>query len=107
MQEETQPIQGKGKNTSMAILAYFLFFVPLLTDAKNDPFVKYHIKQGFILFLGWIVVSAVSWTPFAYIFSFPLMIGMVALLVIGVLNAANGKEKPLPLVGQFAEKFNF
>ncbi|MBP6855591.1 MAG: hypothetical protein KBC26_01280 [Candidatus Pacebacteria bacterium] len=32
------------KNIAMAIVAYILFFIPLLTDAKNDPFVKYHVK---------------------------------------------------------------
>lgn len=34
----------KEKNIGMAVVAYILFFIPLLTDAKNDPFVKYHVK---------------------------------------------------------------
>jgi len=40
----------------MAILAYILFFIPLLTDSKNDPYVKYHIKQGLVLFIGGILI---------------------------------------------------
>ncbi|PIU42518.1 MAG: hypothetical protein CO034_00700 [Parcubacteria group bacterium CG_4_9_14_0_2_um_filter_35_11] len=93
----------KGKNTGMAIVAYFLFFVPLLTDAKNDPFVKYHVKQGLVLFIAGIIAGFVSW--------FPIIGWIIGILVfvdwiIGIVNAANGQEKPIPLIGQFAEKFN-
>ncbi|GAF91940.1 unnamed protein product, partial [marine sediment metagenome] len=52
MEEATK----KEKNTGMAIVAYILFFIPLLTDAKNDPFVKYHVKQGLSLFLVAVVI---------------------------------------------------
>ena len=32
----------------MAIIAYILFFVPLLTgDRKKSPFVKFHTNQGY------------------------------------------------------------
>jgi len=93
----------KGKNTGMAIVAYFLFFVPLLTDAKNDPFVKYHVKQGLVLFIAGIIAGFVSW--------FPIIGWIIGILVfvdwiIGIVNAANGQEKPIPLIVQFAEKFN-
>jgi uncharacterized membrane protein len=29
----------------------------------------------------------------------------LVLLIIGIINAANGKEEPLPLIGQFAGQF--
>ncbi len=93
----------------MAIVAYILFFIPLLTDAKNDPFVKYHVKQGLVLFIyfaiAWIVVNVI---PVVGWVLYPVLeiIGIV-LLVLGILNAINGKEKPLPVIGKYAEKFNF
>ena len=101
--EEKPSQEKKGKNTGMAIVAYFLFFVPLLTDAKNDPFVKYHVKQGLVLFIAGIIAGFVSW--------FPIIGWIIGILVfvdwiIGIVNAANGQEKPIPLIGQFAEKFN-
>jgi uncharacterized membrane protein len=45
----------------MAIVAYILFFVPLLTESKNDPFVKYHVKQALGLFICGVIVFVLSW----------------------------------------------
>jgi hypothetical protein len=28
-------------------------------------------------------------------------------MILGIINAANGKEEKLPLIGQFADKFKF
>ena len=92
------------KNTGMAVVAYILFFIPLLTDAKNDPFVKYHVKQGLVLFLAWVAVSIVSMV--IWMLSI-LNIGLLVLLVLGILNAVHGKEEPLPLIGQYASHFKF
>jgi len=97
----------KQKNTGMAVVAYILFFVPLLTDAKDDPFVKYHVKQSIVLLIlivgGWIIgiIPILGW-----ILALLLPIFEFVLLVIGIINAVNGQEKPLPLIGQFADKIN-
>ena len=88
------------KNKVFAILAYIglLFLVPLLA-AKDSKFAMYHANQGLVLFIGWIALSVVSMIP---------VIGLVALLgypvmfvfmILGIINAANGQMKPLPLVG--------
>ena len=97
---------NKEKNTAMAIIAYILFFIPLLTDAKNDPFVKYHVKQGIVLFIVSIAVTVLAWSPIIYMLSWPLHLAIFILFIIGVVNAAQGKEEPLPLIGQFADKIN-
>lgn len=98
------------KNVAMAIVAYIIFFIPLLTKDKDDPFVKYHVKQGLTLFLAsvivWMVVQVVP--IIGPLFIGPILnIAIIVLLVIGIMNAANGVEKPLPLIGQFAKNFNF
>jgi uncharacterized membrane protein len=95
------------KNNTMALIAYIIFFVPLLTDAKDDPFVKYHVKQGLVLFLAWIAISFVSMVPPIYYISPLLHLGMFVLMVMGILHALHGKEAPLPIIGKFAEHFNF
>ena len=113
MEEQTQvpPAQSqpeqKKKNIGMAIVAYILFFVPLLTESKNDPFVKYHTKQGLALFIASFIVMIVSRMPVIQLFTWPLNIVVLILFIMGILNAVNGKEKPLPLIGRFGEKFNF
>jgi uncharacterized membrane protein len=35
-----------------------------------------------------------------------LSIGLLLLLVVGIINAVNGKMKPLPFIGQYADKIN-
>jgi len=96
----------KEKNTAMAIIAYIIFFVPLLTDVKNDPFVRYHVRQGLILFIFWIIVSFVQWIPPLYMITWILHLGLLVLLIIGIIHAANGEKKPLPIIGKFANKIN-
>lgn len=108
-----QPIQPSApgqsapksdKNTGMAVVAYILFFIPLLTDARHDPFVKYHVKQGLLLFIAWIVVSVL--TPVLFMITWLLYIALLVFMILGIMNALNGKQEPLPLVGKYAEKFN-
>lgn len=103
--------QGGGKNTTMAIIAYIIFFVPLLTgDAKKDPFVKYHVKQGLVLFLLAVIINVIGMIiPFYfwYSISWILSLGVLVLLILGIVNAAGGKQEPLPVIGKFADVFKF
>lgn len=110
MNEEKTP--EKEKNTGMAAVAYILFFVPLLTEAKNDPFVKYHIKQGLIVFITWLAIGIISpvlifipilgWIAMRLLYLF-----VVILMIIGIINAVGGKQTPLPIIGKYADKFKF
>jgi uncharacterized membrane protein len=104
------PSPSTGKNTTMAAIAYIIFFVPLLTDAKDDPFVKFHVKQGLLLVILGLAVSIVNTIlgriPFVgWLVALALGIGLFALWVIGIMNALNGKQEPLPLIGQYAEQY--
>ena len=101
----TEKIENK---TLMAILAYLsiLIIIPYLTS-KDDPFVKYHIKQGAVL----LVIELIVWFAGTMIWGlYPLLmlvnVATLALSIIGILNVLNGKEKELPLVGQFSKNFN-
>ena len=110
-QTDQKPADVSGKkapNTGMAVLGYIIFFIPLLTEAKTDPFVKYHVRQGFILFIACVVSMIIGKIPvLGSIASWALNVGILVLLVIGILNALNGKEIPLPFIGKYAEKFQF
>ena len=95
-------------NKVMGILAYIgiLCLVPLIS-AKESPFAKYHANQGLVLFLTevafWIVLTLLSLFPYVgFIFSWlflPLYLGILALVVYGIINAAAGKCVPLPVIG--------
>lgn len=110
VKEEVPKASSKGANTGMAIVAYFIFFIPLLTDAKKDAFVMFHVKQSLVLWLAAVAVSVVgSIIPFiGWFLILPFGSLLVFILwVIGLMNAIQGKQKAVPLVGQFGEKFNF
>ena len=113
-------------NKTMGILAYILFFIPLLNGSyKNSPFVKYHTNQGTILWIFWVAVwvaSAILRTIIWNILSLEaqvkyawggggfygivsillwiVTIAVYALCIVGILNVNNGKCKPLPVIGK-------
>ena len=96
------------QNKVMAILAYLgiLVLVPLFA-AKESKFARFHTNQGLVLAIAEIVVSiAVN-----ILDGIPLvgiivsiaggLIGLVSfiLAIIGIINAAQGKAKELPVIG--------
>jgi len=102
--EEQKP--SEGKNTGMAIVAYFLFFVPLLTDAKEDPFVKFHVKQSLLLVLAMVASAVVGIVPIiGWVIALIAPIVIFVLWIMGLINAIGGKMTPVPLIGQFAEQW--
>ena len=94
------------QNKGMAIIAYILFFIPLLTgDHRKSPFVMYHTNQGTVLFLfsvgGWIVSSILMFILIGILVGFVVGITSLVFLVIGIINVLNGRMKPLPLIGKY------
>ncbi len=94
----------------MAIFAYFIFFLPLLTESKDDPFVKFHVKQSLVFFIAAVLTGAVQ-MALGYIpllggyINWVLTIGLIVLWIMGILNAAAGKEEKLPVIGKYADNF--
>lgn len=90
-------------NKIMAVLAYILFLIPLLA-AKESPYAKFHTNQGLILFIAAIAVSVVgSIIPFlGWFVILPIGSLIVGILgILGIINAATGKAKELPMIGKF------
>lgn len=113
-QANPAPAPGhQEKNIGMAILAYIIFFIPLLTDAKNDTFVKFHVKQGIVVFgmalIVWVIRMLMPWYLLWHLYWLFNLLSIVVLVfaVIGIINAANSKKEPLPLVGSIANILKF
>lgn len=102
---------GADDNKGMAAISYLgiLVLIPLLTK-KDDPFVKFHVQQGLALLVAG-VVWGFAWIILAFIPILGWLIAMagwvilVVLMVMGIINAVNGEEKPLPILGNFAKAF--
>lgn len=94
------------QNKVMAFLSYLgiLFIIPLIA-APNSKYAKFHANQGLVLFIVEIAVSIVSGIISGIIWTIGSLIGSLAglivfvLAVIGIVNAATGKAKELPIIG--------
>ena len=109
--------QEVEKNKVLAIVGYIfpiLFFIPLVTEAKNSAYAKFHSNQQLILlifgFAGGIVMSVIM-AILALIPVLRALMGLVlpvfwlaclGLAIIGILNAVNGGAKKLPVIGGLA-----
>jgi len=106
-----QPMQSGGmeQNKIMAILGYiipFLFFIPLVTDAKTDAFAKFHANQQLNLLLfgvvGWTLASILTAVVIGVLL-FPIVsVASLVFAVLGIINVSKGEMKPLPLIGGFS-----
>lgn len=102
--------QDINDNKGMSVLAYigFLFLVPLLA-CPNSKFARYHTNQGLVLFLlefalG-IVTGILGLIPIAGLIIGGLLsavggIFTLVLMIMGIINAAQGQAKELPLIGK-------
>ena len=95
------------KNKAMAVIAYLgiLVLVPIFA-AKESPFAKFHSNQGLVLLLAGIaysiatgiINSIVHLAVLRSIFSIAGLL-FLALMILGIVNAVNGKAKKLPVIG--------
>jgi uncharacterized membrane protein len=95
--------------TLMGVLAYLgpLVLIPFIVN-KTDSFVKFHTKQGLVVFSIEVIVGLFA--RIVWMLS-PLMaivnIATLVLSIIGIINVIHRKEKELPLVGSLAKHFTF
>jgi len=116
---------GNNIDKTIGIVAYvtligFIIAIVMNSDKKDEEkkFGAYHLRQSLGLIITSIglmigisiitaILSAISFGLGLTLSGilFPLMyLGILALLIIGIINASNGEKKPLPLVGEFIEK---
>ncbi len=97
-------------STLMGILSYLgiLVIIPFLV-AKENPFVKFHIKQGLVLVAIQLLLWLLSETFLFKIDSIVRIVQIVLFIlsVIGIVNVLKKREKEIPLVGSFAHYIKF
>ncbi|MBO4590343.1 MAG: hypothetical protein J5698_05175 [Bacteroidaceae bacterium] len=89
-------------NRGMAIVAYFgiLFLIPLII-AKDSKFARFHTNQGLVLFICWMMCRALTFVPVAgWVFNVVSFL-LLVLCILGIINAAQGRAKELPVIGKF------
>ena len=111
---ETMDPNDVQNNKVMAVLAYlsWLVLIPLFA-AKESPFARFHVKQGLLLAIAevaWAILFSILLAIFGnisyilwIIFSLIQVVGNIiffVLSIIGIVNAAKGLAKELPIVGK-------
>ena len=88
-----------GHSKLLAALSYvsILFLIPMLF-AQEDEFARFHAKQGARLFICNAIGSILG-----SIFSIGWVINLllIYLMIVGIINALNGKWEALPYIGKF------
>lgn len=86
------------KNKDVAAMSYlWILSVAVLYARRDSPFIQYHARQGFWLFVisipVWLIPGAGKYLEFF----------VLAFMIIGFINAAQGRMHDLPIVGQLAK----
>ena len=110
-QYEASDIQS---NKVLAVLAYLglLVLVPIFA-AKDSKFARFHANQGLVLFLAEIIYGFVVSILTTVLFLISWVIGVLvsfvlnllwlvflAFVIMGIVYAATGKAKELPIIGK-------
>ncbi|PVH25443.1 DUF4870 domain-containing protein [Sphingobacterium corticibacter] len=103
-------------NKTLSIVSYITligWLISYFSGKENaDSLLKYHLRQGLGLFIVSLVFNVILAIVVAIIpaLSFLGYIGLAVwvLIIIGIINASNKVEKPLPIIGKiFESKFSF
>lgn len=103
-------------NKTLSIVSYITLIGWLIAyfngKEKADSLLKYHLRQALGLAIVSIIFNVVL-TIVATVVPALSFLGIAGLVIVvlwimGIINAANGAEKPTPLVGKmFENKFAF
>ncbi len=97
---------------AVSYLGLIGFLVAYLTS-KENRYVLYHCQQSLVLVFAWFIsgfimlLGVIPIIGLIIMVLFWLFIGipLVVFLIIGIVNAAGGNVKPLPVLGKLGLKF--
>lgn len=102
------PAASEDNGLVMGILCYLgpLVIVPYLV-AKENTFVKFHIKQGVVLAVIELIIyvlgmSMLFWNLWSLISL--LNLACLILSILGIINVVQKKEAALPVIGGLADR---
>ena len=95
----------------VAWLLGILGAIIVLLVEKKDKVARWHAKQSFVaglICLAWGIISLfLTMVPGIGIINRIIALGYMALLIVGIVNAAQGKSFDVPIIADWAKKVNF
>lgn len=107
---ESTAISVSPEGKKIAIISYLtvigLIIAFIMNNDKKDPYGSYHIRQAVGLAVTGLVMGVIGMIPI--LGWLIVIIGSFVLLymwIMGLVNAINEKEKPVPLLGKKYEEW--
>ena len=97
-EEASQKVANKNFLASLSYL-WVLCLVPLL--GSKDEFVKFHARQGFVLFLIELVLVLVGWIP---VIGWLLSVAVSVVALIAFIKTLNGGRWEIPYIYNLSKK---
>lgn len=111
------PAAPATEDRTVAILTYITiigFIIAIVMhSSKKTPLGSFHLRQGLGLFVTglviWLPCLIISLIPFVnllMILIWPLVgLSLFVLWILGLIAAVNGQMKPMPVVGEYYQKW--
>lgn len=98
-------ITGLDQERLLALLSYLtvLVVIPLLIG-RDQPFVRFHAKQGLLLLVG-IIISLIiaSWIP---VLGNVLFLLLMLIDIVALVQTILGRTWKIPVIGDLAQKIS-
>ena len=105
---EPQPAAERNRTAIIAYLTIIGLVVAfVMNNEKKEPFASFHIRQSLGIMVTGIALSIINVIPIlGWIISIIGFFIVMYMLIMGLINAINKKEKAVPILGnKFAEWF--
>ena len=99
--------KGGGDDNLVAAISYlWILSIIILLVKKDSDYVKFHARQGVVLFAASVIISIANFIPLVMFISWIGSLIILVAVVVGFIQAMGGKRYKLPVVGDLAEKIN-
>ena len=108
---ETKANKASDDNLLAAISYISLISVVVLLTKKDSEYVRFHAKQGTVLFIVEVIWGVILFPFLAvpYLGTWLINLGWLVFIIasaVGFIKAYNGEKYRLPVLADFAEKIN-
>jgi len=110
--KSAKPNKASNNGVVCAVLSYLVIGIIwyFVDDAlRKDAFVNYHVKQGLAMIIAWFILmlaSMILWF-LSWLIIPVTQVLLIVWALLGIINAVNEQQKPLFLIGKYAEKMKF
>jgi uncharacterized membrane protein len=109
------PASDQGKTVAMVCYIFWIGWIIAFVMHHNNKTAlgAYHLRQTLLLFLigiaGWVAIAILAFIPFigwlaGMVIGLVVYVGGFVVWLLGLISAVNGEQKPMPLIGEEAQK---